>query len=231
MFYNDLFYIFICLFVYIYKSVSISFLLSLSYSGYDIEDAIILNKSYLYRGFARCVVSLKASTWIRIYPNQTTDRIVSFQRPPNMPVNKPDGVTLLPNGRYDRGAWLDVDGIVGMGQRLQPREIWCNKYVPLDTSDVGSATQTLDLSHYAPSPQCYNGPVPCIVDQVLLTSSVDAPLLVKALFRQVRRPEVGDKFSSRHGQKGVCGLIVEQADMPFTDQVCCFLFKVIPIKY
>ena len=61
------------------------------------------------------------------------------------------------------------------------------------------------------------------VDRVILTSNesnprYSLPMIVKVITREHRRPELGDKFSSRHGQKGVCGLIVPQVDMPFNDQ-------------
>ena len=59
------------------------------------------------------------------------------------------------------------------------------------------------------------------VDRVLLTSNLKSPELIKVILRQTRRPELGDKFSSRHGQKGVCGMIIPQEDMPFNEQGWC----------
>lgn len=55
----------------------------------------------------------------------------------------------------------------------------------------------------------------------MLSSNHDDAYLIKLLMRQTRRPEIGDKFSSRHGQKGVTGLIVNQEDMPFSEYGIC----------
>ena len=62
----------------------------------------------------------------------------------------------------------------------------------------------LALRHIAPTP------LPPTLPQVLLTSNDESSCVVKVLVRHTRRPELGDKFSSRHGQKGVVGNIVSQ---------------------
>lgn len=71
------------------------------------------------------------------------------------------------------------------------------------------------------APQSYKSAATGYVDKVMISSSEEDRFIIKVLVRSTRRPELGDKFSSRHGQKGVCGLIVNQEDMPFTDNGVC----------
>ncbi|KAK3275089.1 DNA-directed RNA polymerase III subunit RPC2 [Cymbomonas tetramitiformis] len=182
----------------------------ISFSGYDIEDAIVMNKSSLDRGFGRCIVIRKYSTAFKKYPNRTADRCVSAAARRSVPVR--GNKTLLEN-----------DGIAGVGEIIRPGDIYVNKESPLNTRDPIQNPNMLPDSCYKPSPQVYKGPPgeEAVVDKVLLTSSDDQHFVVKTLVRHTRRPELGDKFSSRHGQKGVVGTIVRQEDYPFNDQGIC----------
>ncbi|SYW75290.1 probable DNA-directed RNA polymerase III, 130 KD subunit [Ustilago bromivora] len=184
----------------------------MSFSGYDIEDALLLNKASLDRGFGRCQTMKKSSTILRKYPNGTHDRLA------DAPVDESTGKR---QKRYDI---LEADGIAGVGERVEQGDVFVNKQTPVNANDNSSAAIMIGASNaaasvaYKSAPMSYKPPVSGYVDQVLITDTDSDQTLIKALIRQTRRPELGDKFSSRHGQKGVCGLIVNQEDMPFSDQ-------------
>ena len=173
------------------------------YSGYDIEDAIVLNKSSLDKGFGRCIVLRKYATSIKKHANSTEDKFF----PPN------------PEYRSRRMELLDADGIASAGEIIRNGDVYVNKYTPENTRDTFSNPKNLAPQDYKSTPSTYKGPHGeiSVIDKVLITSNDETDMIVKTLVRQTRRPEVGDKFSSRHGQKGVCGTIVQQEDMPFSE--------------
>ena len=74
---------------------------------------------------------------------------------------------------------------------------------------------------YHDTPITYKGSIDLYIEKVLITSNAEESYLIKILLRTTWRPELGDKFSSRHGQKGVCEMIANQEDMPFSDQGTC----------
>ncbi|OMP08928.1 hypothetical protein COLO4_05983 [Corchorus olitorius] len=160
----------------------------MSYSGYDIEDAIVMNKSSLDRGFGRCIVMKRYSGVIQKYDNGASDRILRPQR---------TGVG------SEKMQILDDDGIAAPGEIIRPDDVYINKQSPVITR--GSRITSAE-------------PLP---DKVALSSDRNENPCIKILIRHTRRPEVGDKFSSRHGQKGVCGTIIQQEDFPFSERGIC----------
>lgn len=203
----------------------------MSYSGYDIEDALILNRASVDRGFGRCQVFRKANSIIKRYPNGTYVALLNrltFVLPKETECADPpqcryDRLADPPKDPYDsskpmaRYESLDKDGLAYVGARVLNGDIYINKQSPKNANDSapGAATATTAWSNV---PSTYRSPLEGFIDKVLITDTDSDQFLVKVLMRQTRRPELGDKFSSRHGQKGVCGLIVPQEDMPFTDQ-------------
>merc|ERR1719248_542722 len=87
----------------------------MSYSGFDIEDAIVMNKASLDRGFGRCVVMRKYGCTIRKYANRTSDRIVA------------------PAVGSREAELLDGDGIASVGQKIQHGDVYVNKQSPENT--------------------------------------------------------------------------------------------------
>ncbi len=112
---------------------------------------------------------------------------------------------------------IQLDGLAGVGERVDPGDVYVNKQSPSNATDNTFTGQAASVP-YRNTPLSYKSPVAGNIDKVLISDTDNDQTLIKVLIRQTRRPELGDKFSSRHGQKGVCGLIVNQEDLPFNDQ-------------
>ncbi|KAG5947770.1 DNA-directed RNA polymerase III subunit [Claviceps monticola] len=184
----------------------------MSYSGYDIEDALVLNKASIDRGFGRCQVFRKYTTELQKYPNGRRERIGD-------PVNQENsaGGPVRREAKYEV---LDDDGLATVGYRVKHGEVMVKKETPLDLSTTGIGLDR-GPSEYRDSPVSYRIPDPAYIDKVMISRTEKDMTVIKVQTRQTRRPELGDKFSSRHGQKGVVGIIVDQEDMPFADNGLC----------
>jgi len=183
----------------------------MSYSGYDIEDAIILNKASLDRGFGRVMVMKRHATAMKKFQNMTYEIRKGPEKQEKEHYHKKKNISHVDKRLHA----IDKDGLPFVGEKLQNGDIYINKYTPTNIKDI------LTEVNFTPSPSTYKNPASCYVDRVLLTTTPDEPELIKVILRQTRRPELGDKFSSRHGQKGVVGLIVNQEDMPFSESGWC----------
>ena len=147
--------------------------------------------------------------------------------------NPPHGVVPA-DSKY---ASLDRTGVAAPGSVVYPHGILVHRKAPteeLNTNDpaaVAAASAAAAASGedqatvaarmfkpmYRDAHLSFKGPHAVYVDRVVLCGS-DYERTYKVQTRDTRRPQLGDKFSSRHGQKGVCGLILPHEDMPFSDR-------------
>lgn len=171
--------------------------------GYNIEDAIIINKASLERGLGRSFSFRTYVTEAQRYWGGQEDEI-------GIPESTIRGYKS--EKEYSK---LNSDGIVAPETEVAGNDVLVGKTSPLRFLGVVKEAR-LGIKNKRDNSVAVNAAEPGIVEKVILTESQEGNKLIKVTVREPKVPEVGDKFASRHGQKGVLGLIVPEEDMPFT---------------
>ncbi|KAJ0932347.1 putative DNA-directed RNA polymerase [Helianthus annuus] len=159
----------------------------LAYSGYDMEDAMVLNKSSVDRGFAHG----------HIYQTESID--LADEKAKSDRANR-----IFRRSNQDKvsHSFIDQDGLPYVGQRIKPGEPYFSTY-----NEVSGASFNQKLK----------GSEPVTVDYVAVDVKTKKQITKANIrLRRGRNPIIGDKFSSRHGQKGVCSQLWPDVDMPFS---------------
>lgn len=174
------------------------------FEGFNIEDAIVINASSIQRGLFWSYMFRTYEAEQKRYMGGQED-IIGIPEPRVRGYAGEDAYKHLPE-----------DGIINQETYVNSDEILVGRVSPLRFLGAMDQFVTGIENIRETSVRLRHGDSG-IVDKIFLTETIEGTKLVKVRVRSLKVPEIGDKFASRHGQKGVIGLIVPQEDMPFTE--------------
>ena len=167
-----------------------------SFNGYNQDDGILFNRTSIQRGLFR---SLALRSYTAVEEVDPMSKAVYRIGNPRTVLAWTD---LKPG--YDYSA-LDDQGIIKEGTQIHDKLVLVGMY--LTSPDTGAVTDASVLPTIFTSGR---------VDKVAVIHQANGKLLVRVRILEERVPELGDKFSSRHGQKGTMGMLLDAQDMPRT---------------
>ena len=170
-----------------------------SHSGYNQEDSLLFNKGAIDRGLFLATIyhtekdedkKLFGNEEIRCKPDKNNTKNMKF-------------------ANYDK---LDANGIIKENTLIEDRDIIIGKVLPIK-ENKNDFTKTMKHSDESISFRTHEE---SYIDKNYIETNGDGYNFCKVRIRNYRKPVIGDKFSSRHGQKGTIGNIIPEEDMPFT---------------
>ena len=173
----------------------------MTHEGYNMEDALILNKASVDRGLAR-------STYFRPYSSVELSYAGGLQDEICIPEKGTSGYRTEESYRF-----LEGDGVVYTEASLNSGEAVIGKTSP---PKFLSESREITVKARKEASSVIRQEEKAIVDSIFLTHNREGNKIVQVRTRDLRIPELGDKFATSHGQKGVIGMLVPDEDIPFT---------------
>lgn len=177
----------------------------ISYTGYDMDDAMIINKSAHERGFGHGT----------IYKTKKISLKDDSRTRSSASIEKMFGFAPNSTSRSWHRDTLDEDGLPYIGQEIKSGDLICAWHTV--SSDGHGGLENKDgMTHF----EKYKEEEVAYIEEVRVIGSENGnePAQILSIkFRIPRSPVIGDKFSSRHGQKGVCSQKWPSIDMPFSE--------------